>query len=248
MPIGTVPIMRNQRKAPAHERVMRAVRNEIFAGKLQPGDTILEMEVARRQKVSQTTVREALVHLESTGLVRRIPNKGTFVTILSPQEYREHLRLRVLLEGLAGAEAAQRMTKEQLNELDQRLAAISEAVSRNDYFEAAQADLKFHRFLWRCSSNRTLYGILDRLTAPLFAYTSVRRSSGREDLRRVVRSHEPIARSLKQRDPEGTREAIRVHIEASYSHYLGSDLGAPGVPEPAKPVAEPAAQAAQEDA
>ncbi len=239
---------RDRKKLRTHERITGTLRNEIFAGKLQPGDAILEMEVARRHKVSQTTVREALVRLESTGLVRRIPNKGTFVTILSPQEYREHLRLRVLLEGLAGAEAAQRMTEEQLGELDQRLAAISEAVSRNDYFEAAQADLEFHRFLWRCSGNRTLYGILDRLTAPLFAYTSVRRSSGREDLRRVVRSHEPIARSLKQRDPEGTREAIRVHIEASYAHYLGSGLRTLWVPEPTELVATPAEQAAQEDA
>ncbi|MGC8794832.1 MAG: GntR family transcriptional regulator, partial [Bryobacteraceae bacterium] len=62
---------------------------------MQPGDAVQELRMARQYGVSQTTVREALTRLESAGFVRRVPNVGTFVTQLSVDELREHLRLRL---------------------------------------------------------------------------------------------------------------------------------------------------------
>lgn len=203
---------------------MKTLRHAIFSGALQPGDPILELHLAREHGVSQTTVREALVKLEHAGFVRRIPNKGTFVTKLDPRELREHLRLRVVLEGLAAVDAARSMTTEDFKELDRHLGNIAKAVHRNDYFEASQADLEFHRYIWGRSRDKTLCRTLDQVTSPLFAFVSIRRSGNREDLTRVVRSHEPIVAALKEGDPEAIREAIRCHIESSYVQFLNSGL------------------------
>jgi DNA-binding GntR family transcriptional regulator len=76
--------------------------------------------------VSQVTVREALVELEHFGLVVRTPNIGSHVTRHSSREIRERVAIRVLLEGEAAVEASQRMSKEDLAELEKRLEAISE--------------------------------------------------------------------------------------------------------------------------
>lgn len=203
-------------------QVVASLRDAILSGRLRPGDPVPEVPLAREHGVSQTTVREALVKLEHAGLVRRVPNIGTFVTQMSPREIQEHLRLRVMLEGLAGMEAVRYLQPRHEQELDKRLESIRAAVARNDYYLTAQEDLEFHRYLWERSGDRTLCRMLDQLTVPLFAFVSMERRRLHEDLPSAVQAHEPIVAALKARAPAAVREAIREHIETSYAEFLGS--------------------------
>jgi DNA-binding GntR family transcriptional regulator len=198
-------------------QVYESLRSAIFAGELRPGDPLREMHLARDLQVSQTTVREALVQLEQVGLVVRTPNIGTHVTKLSPQELTERLELRMLLEEVAANQAAPTMTEEQFTELDRRLDVLGDAIARNAYFEEAQADLNFHRYIWERSGNRTLYRTLDQLAIPLFAFVSILRGASRQSLKDVVASHEGIATALRGRDPETIREALRQHFRSGFS-------------------------------
>ena len=220
-----------EKKVPASARIAEALRGAILSGELHPGDPIIELPLAARHHVSQTTVREALAKLEHGGFVRRIANKGTFVTSLSSSEFREHVRLRLVLESMAAVEAAQYMADQDFDDLDRRLKDLSAAVSTNDYFEAAQCDLAFHKFIWERSGDSTLCRILEQLTAPLFVFASLRRRNRREDLNRVVLAHEPIAEALKGRNPERIREAVRVHIENSYLRQPAAGVEALGFGE-----------------
>lgn len=211
------------RKESAQSRVAEAVRNAIFSGELRPGDPVTEIHLAEIHKVSQTTVREALVRLEHAGLVRRIHNVGTFITQMSPREIQEHLRLRVMLEGLAAMEAARLVTNRQLIEVDQRLESLSRAVAENDHFASAQADLEFHRLIWTCSGDRTLYHVLEQLTVPLFAFVSIERQRMHERLTdNLVRAHEAVVETLRSQDAAAAQEAMRRHIETSYAEFLGA--------------------------
>ncbi len=204
-------------------KVADRIRHSILSGELRPGDLVSEIHLARANSVSQTTVREALVKLEHAGLVRRIHNVGTFVTQMSPREIQERLRLRVMLEGLAGMEAARLFSPRQLTEIEQRMEAIAKAVARGDFYDAAQADLEFHRAVWRCAGDNTLYAMLDQLTVPLFAFVSLERRRMQESLSDdVVRVHKPIVQALRKRDPVAAQEAMRLHIETSYSEFLGT--------------------------
>lgn len=200
-------------------KLVDAVRHAILSGELRPGDPVAEVHMARAHGVSQSTAREALVKLEHAGLVRRIHNIGTFVTQMSPREIQERLRLRVMLEGLAAMEAARLVSGRQLDEIGQRLKAISKAVDANDYFEAAQADLEFHRLIWRCSGDNMLYQMLDQLTVPLFAFVSMERRRMHERLADAVRAHEPIVAALREHNAGAAQEVMRVHIEGSYAEF-----------------------------
>jgi DNA-binding GntR family transcriptional regulator len=202
------------------DRIIHAVRKSIYSGQLRPGDPLLEMHLARQHGVSQTTVREALAKLEHSGMVQRVRNRGTFVTKLSIQELREYFRLRVVLEGLAAVDAAPRMNSKDFSELRARLDRHSKAAARNAYFDASQYDLEFHRLIWEFACDRTLYRTLDQIAAPMFAYISFRRSSGREDLQRVLYGHEPIWAAMKSGVPDAIRSAVRSHIESSYGQYM----------------------------
>jgi DNA-binding GntR family transcriptional regulator len=198
-------------------QVFERLRTAIFNGDLRPGDALRELHVARDLKVSQATVREALVQLEQFGLVVRTPNIGTHVTRLTPQDIRERVALRTLLEEQALIEAAPRMTSADFAALDERLAVLSDAITRNAYFEQAQADLAFHRFIWLRTGNRTLYRTLDQLAVPLFAFVSMLRGANRQTLKDVVHSHEGIVDALRHGNRRLMRQAIHQHFESGFS-------------------------------
>ncbi len=215
--------------------VSDAVRAAIYSGRFQPGEAIREMQLARELRVSQTTVREALLQLEHAGLVVREANRGTRVTSLSEQDIRERIAVRLMLETSAAAETVRRMTPEHLAELETQMHEIASAVRRNSYYESAQADLAFHRAIWRGSGNQTLFRLLDELTVPLFAFVSMRQSSNVTDLRRRVRSHEPILAALRSGQAAAVRKAIHGHLTTSYRQFLEGTVDAALVsPDPGK--------------
>lgn len=204
--------------------VLNSIRDAIFSGKFQPGEQLKEIVIARDLGVSQATVREALVQLENLGVVVRVPNAGSTVTRLSVEELKERVNLRVLLEGVAGCEAAQRMLTPDFDELETRLRDIVERVDENDYFGAAQADLRFHRYIWEKSGNRTLFRILDQLTAPLFAFVSILRSANFDPLRDPTSAHAPIISALRSRDEATIERAFKAAIEEGYGPYLSGPV------------------------
>ena len=202
-----------------------AIRRAIYAGKLQPRDALRELHLARDLKVSQVTVREALVQLEQEGLVVRVPNKGTTVTNFSREEVRERLELRVVLEGIAFVTAANRMDESHYGELARLASVIAEATKSKEPHELAQADLRFHRYIWEQSGNNTLCRLLVQLSAPLFAFLSILRRKGVEEPIPTVQPHEALVAAIRRRDPQEIGEAVREHIWSStYASFLGSGM------------------------
>src|SRR5690349_1209969 len=88
--------------------VIDAIRDAIYNGRFQPGEPVRELALAHELRVSQTTVREALLQLEHDGLVVREANRGTRVTTLSESEIRERVEVRIVLETTAALDAARR--------------------------------------------------------------------------------------------------------------------------------------------
>lgn len=201
----------------AKARVADAIRVAIFSGQLRAGEPLVELRLAEQFQVSQTTIREALLYLERSTLVRRVPNKGTFVTKLSPEEVSERYAVRETLEEMAAIEASARMSRQNFDELGRLLSQLSGHIFANRYFESAQTDLHFHRYIWECSGNRLLAEILEQVTAPLLVFISVLRSQEHQNLKRVVRSHEAIVDALRSGKKQTIRHAFRLHFDHSYT-------------------------------
>lgn len=205
------------------EAVTRQLREAIFQGIYPPGTPLRELGIARQFKVSQTTVREALRRLEHSGLVTREVNRGSTVTRLSPKEIKERVTLRALLEVMAARAAANRMSEDQFRELESRSALLDTAIQSNQYYDAAQADLDFHRYVWQCSGNGTLCNVLELITNPLFAFISILRSQQIQRLTTVVAAHEPLIAALRGRDPETIKTAFETGATSSYRDFLDQD-------------------------
>lgn len=203
-------------------QVARILRDAIFSGELKPGEALRELALARQLDVSQATVREALSDLEQIGLVIKAPNKGTTVTNLTATEVRERLAIRLTLEQMAAIEAARRMEAADFEALEGLSAQITAGIEQNAYFEVSQADLAFHRAIWRASGNRTLERILDQVTTPLFAFLGLLHRI-RQDDQRKTRPHSELIAALRTRRPAAIRQAFRNHIEGSYGALLNSE-------------------------
>lgn len=199
------------------------LKDEIFAGTLKPGDMVRELHVAERLKVSQATVREALAQLERVGLVIRLQNRRTSITSFTREEVRDRLAMRIVLEELAAVQASERLSPDELTELETLAATIARAAKTGDQYEHVIADVRFHQFIWQRSGSSILSRTLEQLTTPLFAFLSVLHQTGMYDLR-GTRPHERIVRALAIGDAMGIRAEIRDHISGSYGEFLDSGL------------------------
>jgi DNA-binding GntR family transcriptional regulator len=197
------------------------VRKAIFGGQLPPGAPIRELTLARDFGVSQATVREALQRLEHMGLVTRQRKVGTTVTRLAPKDVRERVALRSTLETMAAQSAAERMNDSDFEELERRLSLLGEAIKSDSYYEAAHADLEFHRYIWRCSGNDMLCQLLELVTVPLFAFISILRSQGLQKLTAVVAEHSPLVEALRSRDPQRIQAAFERGAVSFYEPFQG---------------------------
>lgn len=150
-------------------QVADKIRQAIFTGELKPGETLRELVLARKMEVSQATVREALSHLETYGLVVRTPNRSTAVTSLTAADIRDRIAIRRALEVLALAEAAKAATAADWQEIAACADALRRALASGAAAEIWNAERGLCRRLWQASGNALLVRMLDQTCTPLYA-------------------------------------------------------------------------------
>src|SRR5215472_7115983 len=85
----------------ARGRVREDVRRLILSGELKPGTRLTQQHLAKRFGVAQSVVRESLLELQASGLVRSVDNLGIFVSDLDTHSLIHAYYVREMLEGLA---------------------------------------------------------------------------------------------------------------------------------------------------
>jgi DNA-binding GntR family transcriptional regulator len=146
-------------------QIALALEEAILLGKIRSGERLVEAEVAAEMGTSNGPVREAFRELESLGLVKSVPRRGTFVTEFNVQLAREVFSLRALLEVAALRLAFPRLGKRDLERFDAALAAMSRfpggpaATPRG----LVDEDLRFHDILFDLCEHRLLQQAWERL-------------------------------------------------------------------------------------
>lgn len=127
-------------------QVAAALREAIANGALQPGDRLLEPELAAQFGTSRAPLREALRQLENEGLVVSSPYRGTVVLGISQVEIEEIIvPIRRTLERFALRHALPKLTAADFDELQRLVDQM--ASSKDDTETISQADLRFHELL-----------------------------------------------------------------------------------------------------
>ncbi len=203
-----VPVTLDSYK-PLREIVFEAMREAIISGVLKPGERLMEIQLAEEMGVSRTPVREAIRKLELEGFVVMIPRKGAYVAGVSHKDVADVFEIRAALEGLAAGLAAERVTEDEIEQME-RVLFYKEGEER-DLEMIVKSDTDFHALVYKASRNQRLVQILENLREQIqrFRATSLA-VPGR--VRDALEEHRAIVEALANHDVEKAQELANSHI------------------------------------
>jgi DNA-binding GntR family transcriptional regulator len=142
----------------------RVLREAIVSGEYAPNQRLIEADLSTSYGASRAAVRTALLELAAEGLVDRLPNRGSRVRAIPLAEAIEILEVRMSLEGLCAAKAAENITDAEIAEFT-RLRSDILSAAQSDLFEYSRLNQELDRRIREIAHHPTAVGILERLRA-----------------------------------------------------------------------------------
>lgn len=191
--------------------VLEMIRDAILNAEFVPDQRLVEADLSERFLASRSAVRYALLQLATEGLVERIPHRGARVRAVSLDEAIEIVEVRMVVEGLCAAKAAQQVTDADARELRALSVRMATAVTAGDPLGYAEANRLLHRRVRELSGQTTAARVLERLRAQ-----GVRHHFGRgvhpERPAASLQEHQAIIDAICARDPEAAERVTRLHL------------------------------------
>ncbi|MFJ1767798.1 GntR family transcriptional regulator [Amycolatopsis sp. NPDC088138] len=198
---------------PGERSVVAAIRDAIVRGEFVPNQRLVEADLSAQFAASRASVRSALIELTNEGLVERVQNRGARVRAVSLEEAVEISEVRMMLEALCAAKAAERITDAEIAELRELGDAMRDAVSSGDVVGYSGLNQRLHRRVREIGGQRTAEQVLERL----------RGQSVRHQFRLAMRPGRPqvslpehlaIIDAVCAHHPVEAAEAARVHLQS----------------------------------
>ena len=186
---------------------------------LESGKQIHIESIAAKLGTSRTPIREALVKLESEGLVKAIPRVGFFVTEVTAQDLKKLLELRELLEGYAAEKAAPFFNEEDIKLLAKLQKQSVESVEQGNFTKFLEIEVAIHSSIIEHSQNSYLLRIIDSLKDLTYRerLLSVRSI---ENVRESLNEHKEIIEALRLRNGKLAGQSMRRHINRVQKRIL----------------------------
>ena len=203
---------------PLREIVFETMREAIINGDLAPGERLMEAQLAEEMGVSRTPVREAIRKLELEGFVAMIPRKGAYVADYSIKDITDVFEIRAALESLAAGLACERITDEELDELQVLVVRVA-AIKDNDLEELVKVDTEFHDRIYKASRNSRLEQMISNLREQIQRFRSTSLASpGR--IKDTLEEHKGIVDAIADRNITLAQKLASEHVENAEQIFL----------------------------
>ena len=193
-------------------RVFQSIREDILSGRYEQNTELKEAAIGAELGVSRTPVREALRQLELEGLVTIIPNRGAYVNMITAKDVQDIYVIRSMLEGLCARWAAQSITAEQLDSMEETLCLSEYHTSKKNYEKLYELDSLFHEQLYEAGGSR----ILNHILSDFHDYVKMVRKVTISASGRSVTSteeHRAIFEAIKEKDPDKAEALAKEHVK-----------------------------------
>jgi DNA-binding GntR family transcriptional regulator len=207
-------------RAALGQQIREILLERIFKGELQPGDRIVELQLANELGTSQAPVREALRELQSLGFVEHEPYRGTRVRRITERELAEIFPVRAALEELAAQEAASRLNG-RVEDLEKEFEAMRAAAGRKDLQDLAGHDARFHRLIVEAAQNKVLLDLWKTLRVEARVVVTALKTD--IDFEELAEMHRPLLEALAEGSPEKAGRALRYHFEVLQAMVKGRE-------------------------
>lgn len=202
---------------PLRDVVFNTLRQVILRGEFKPGERLMEIQLANKLGVSRTPIREAIRKLELEGLVIMIPRKGAEVADITEKSLRDVLEVRKALEELAVQLACEKITQEELEELEKAGENFKKVLKRSkDITEVAEADVRFHDVIYMATDNQKLIHLLNKLREQMYRYR-VEYLKNPDVHEQLTQEHEEIVYHIKRREKVEATAVTCQHIDNQVS-------------------------------
>jgi DNA-binding GntR family transcriptional regulator len=205
-----------ERPAPLRHAVFDVIVEMIISGELQPGEHLVENELAAHLGVSRQPVREALQRLHTEGWIDLRPALGAFVHVPTDDEADQLLAARTLLETESARLAARRATPEHVERLRELQRAGEKALDDDDQKGMVAANAALHAYVVSMSGNKVLaelIGMVDRRVR--WYYRPIARSRGGE----AWDEHRELIEVIASRNGRRAGDLMRKHTERTRESY-----------------------------
>ena len=196
---------------PLRDVVFNTLREAILKGDLKPGERLMELQLASKLGVSRTPIREAIRMLEQEGLAVTTPRKGAEVAKMTLKDMEDVLEIRDTLDELAVRIACQKISDEQLKQLEDMKELFEKSTQTGNVKKIAEADVTFHDVIYEATGNPKLVTLLNNLREQVYRYR-VEYIKDPKNYPTLIAEHEAILESLKNRDVKNAVEAMHVHV------------------------------------
>lgn len=212
------------------QSVAREIQAMIQSGQLKAGEKIpSQREFSQKFGISRASLREALLTLETLGLLKTEAGRGTFVATIdgtagqtgnmAPWRYSESysvfdvFQTRILLEGEIARLSAGRLSQDQLDRMESATKTMEDCWANQDLLANVDADLEFHGIIVSACSNTMLKALYQTVRDQV---TETQRQpipiTDPERMRQSIAEHRRIIASLKANDGVGARSEMEAHI------------------------------------
>ena len=220
-------IFKAEKRSTLVEQVANQLREAIESGKLEPGDRLIETDIANSMEIGRNAVREAIRYLEKEGLITTTPFKGAHVTVPNIEEIEQTFEVIASLQGICAQLATQRMTDAELQKIEDLHAEIEThyAAQNQDAYLAANGT--FHKYIQELTKNRVLYELVAEFRKRVVLYKQ-RQLNFANRFEASIQEHRKIMDALRQRDPGLAEATMKSHLlrmgRAVVKSYEDEDL------------------------
>jgi DNA-binding GntR family transcriptional regulator len=199
--------------------VYQQLRHALMIGRFDPAQTLTIASLAEAFGTSNMPVREALRRLAAENALEIAQNGSACVPIVTRARLDDLCRARVAVEGLATELGAPRLTRSEIEALEQ-VVADQQAIGRNDsIYELIAKNQQFHFIIYRASGSEVLFQLIETLWLRFGPYMRMLSThvapSMKDGTMEPSGRHRAIIAALKERDFARAREEVVTDIRTT---------------------------------
>ncbi|WP_282940205.1 GntR family transcriptional regulator [Paenibacillus sp. RC67] len=196
----------------AKERALSQIQRWIIDGTLQPGEKLIDAELAESLAVSRTPIREALQLLEVQGLVSMHPGKETKVTNIEKDDILKMYPTLAVLHALAAEMAAITVQPQQIETLKELNLQFSKAIEAAQPYQAMELDEQFHNLIVDASDNAYIASFSASLQIHIRRFKYVFLKQQLTATLASVQEHAAIIEALAKGDSEAAAAMMKQNL------------------------------------
>lgn len=212
------------------DEIYKEIRDEIFAGKLNPGERLVEQELCERLGTTRGYVREALKMLSMDGFIVLSGGKGATVAKISYQDVKNLYELLTVLEAKSVELAAPNLSPKDLDDLDTINQKMRGCISTKDRAQARriwqELNLELHRLFAAKSGNQELKTLVEAIRWRTFDFKYVVLFEPHYSL--FIDQHEAMIEAIRKKRFKAARKIMESHVNKASEVLLRSLEKVPG--------------------